>query len=80
MLTMGLGYLGYQAYTHFAGKGKENIRPTWAEKYGLPKPGESAVQFAKRLCDAEFGVGNYNTGPGSDYSKLRKWARDKFGI
>ncbi len=56
--------------------GKENIRPSWAEKYGLPYPGESGNEFADRLCKAEFGPNGCpdGTGPGSDYSKLKKWA------
>lgn len=34
---------------------------------------ESGSDFAKRLCDEHFGKGNYKTGPGSDYSKIKKW-------
>lgn len=56
--------------------GKENIRPSWAEKYGLPRPGESGKGYADRLCREEFGPGGCpdGTGPGSDHSKLKKWA------
>lgn len=63
----------------FAKGGDQNILPSWAEGE-RPRPGESARDFAKRLCDAHFGVGNYNTGPGSDFSKIKKWASRKFGI
>jgi hypothetical protein len=56
--------------------GKDNIRPSWAEKYGLPRPGESGKDFADRLCRAEFGPNGCpdGKGPGSDHSKLKKWA------
>jgi RHS repeat-associated protein len=56
--------------------GKENIRPTWAEKYGLPLPGESGKDFADRICEEEFGPGGCpdGTGPGSDHNKIKKWA------
>jgi len=62
----------YQIYQ----AGKENIRPSWAEKYGLPRPGESGNQFADRVCKAEYGPGGCpgGKGPGSDYNKLKKWA------
>ena len=59
--------------------GPRNILPSWAEGQ-RPNPGESASQFAKRLCDARYGPGNYPTGPGSEYNLILKWARYKFGI
>jgi RHS repeat-associated protein len=63
----------------FARWGTQNIVPSWAEGE-RPLPGESATDFAKRLCDARYGAGKYPTGPGSEFSKIKKWARDKFGI
>jgi RHS repeat-associated protein len=59
--------------------GPRNILPSWAEGQ-RPNPGESASQFAKRLCDARYGPGNYPAGPGSEYNLILKWARYKFGI
>ncbi len=41
---------------------------------------ESGRDFAKRLCDDKFGPGNYDTGPGSDFSKIRKWGDRHFRI
>jgi YD repeat-containing protein len=67
------------AYLYFAKGGKQNIVPSWAEGE-RPLPGESAKDFAKRLCDQRYGAGNYDTGPTSEYSKIKKWAGDKFGI
>lgn len=38
-----------------------------------PLSGESRKGFAKRLLDEQYGEGNWNgTGPGSEFSKLRK--------
>ena len=72
ILGAGLLYHGYELYM----AGKENIRPSWAEKYGLPRLGESGNQFADRVCKAEYGLGGCpgGTGPGGDYNKLKKWA------
>ncbi|MGH9352417.1 MAG: RHS repeat-associated core domain-containing protein, partial [Terriglobia bacterium] len=61
--------------------GKQNIVPSWAAG-ARPFPGESASEFANRLCKQQYppdgaGCGN---GPGSERNKIRKWAHDKFGI
>lgn len=61
--------------------GKQNIVPSWAEG-AQPLPGESASQFADRLCEQQYppnGAG-CGSGPGSERSKIQKWARDKWGI
>jgi len=61
--------------------GRQNIVPSWAEG-ARPLPGESASEFADRLCTQQYppnGAG-CGQGPGSERSKIRKWARDKFGI
>jgi hypothetical protein len=61
--------------------GRQNIVPSWAEG-ARPLAGESASQFADRLCKARYppdGAG-CGEGPTSERSKIRKWARDKFGI
>ena len=63
----------------FTKGGTQNVLPSWAEGQ-RPLPGESASGFAKRLCDQKYGPGNYPTGPGSEYNKILKWARYKFGI
>jgi hypothetical protein len=51
--------------------------PSWAEGE-RPFEGESGKDFAKRLCDKRFGPGNYNTGPTSDYNKLKKYGDRHF--
>ena len=38
-----------------------------------PYINESGKDFAKRLCDEAFGKGNYDTGPKSDYNRLKKY-------
>ena len=81
ILTAGVvGYEAYQVYKMAKG-GKQNIVPSWAEG-AQPLAGESASQFADRLCKQHYppdGSG-CGTGPGSERSKIQKWARDKFGI
>lgn len=57
---------------HMAKGGDQNIRPSWAEPYGLPKEGESGKDFAERIC-REAGR-DCGSGPGSDFEKLKKWA------
>jgi hypothetical protein len=64
---------------YFSKGGDQNILPSWAEGE-RPLPGESAKDFARRLSDAHHGAKPYPTGPGSEFSKIKKWARDKFGI
>ena len=66
----------HEAFRHLHFYGNENIRPSWAEKYGLPLAGESGTEFATRICKLEYppdGAG-CGKGPGSDYEKLKKWA------
>ena len=63
---------------YFAKKAKSSNKeratdiPSWA-KGEKPKSGESGKDYAKRLCDKKYGKGNYRTGPGSDYNKLKKY-------
>ena len=49
---------------------------SWLEKYKAPEdyvqPGESGKDYAKRMSDKESGEGQYDTGPGSDYNKIKK--------
>ena len=55
-----------------SGKEKSSDVPSWA-KGEKPKESESGNDFAKRLMDKKYGKGNYRTGPGSEYNKLRKY-------
>ncbi len=55
-----------------SGKEKGSDIPEWAK--GLKKqPGESGKDAAKRILDERYGSGNYRTGPGSEYNKLKKY-------
>jgi RHS repeat-associated protein len=54
-----------------SGKEKANDVPSWAEGE-KPLPGESGKEFAKRLLDKKYGKGNYPTGPGTEYNKIKK--------
>jgi RHS repeat-associated protein len=62
-----------------SGSGKERSSdiPSWA-KGQRPRPGESGRAFAKRLMDEKYGPGNYPTGPGSEFSKLKKYGDRAF--
>jgi hypothetical protein len=51
--------------------------PSWV-KGEVPWIDENGKQFAKRLCDARHGKGKYPTGPGSEYSKIKKWGDRAF--
>ena len=60
-------------------KKKASDIPSWVAHEGYsPLPGESGKEFAKRVLDNRYGAGNYPTGPGSEYNKLKKHIdRDK---
>ena len=51
-------------------RGKEKILPSWVND--RPRPGQSGKDFAKEQCDKKYPNG-YDTGPGSDYNKIKKW-------
>jgi hypothetical protein len=55
-----------------SGKDKASDVPSWS-RGERPYVGESGKDFAKRLLDERYGDGNYPTGPGSEYNKLKKW-------
>jgi hypothetical protein len=59
--------------------GKEGAKdvPQWA-KGQRPRIGEAGNAFAKRLLDEKYGPGNYPQGPGSEFSKIRKWGDRSF--
>jgi hypothetical protein len=58
---------------------KADNTPSWV-KGNKPNPGESGKDFAKRVLDERFGSGNYQTGPESDYNKIKKWGDKAFNI
>lgn len=47
--------------------------PSWA-RGNRPFIGENGKSFARRLLDSKYGPGNWkDTGPGSEFSKIKKW-------
>ena len=55
-----------------SGKERATDIPSWA-KGEKPRPEELGRDFAKRLCDAKYGTGNYPAGPGSECSQIKKY-------
>lgn len=51
--------------------------PSWA-KGQRPLTTENGRQFAERLLDDKYGKGNYPTGPGSEFNKIKKWGDRAF--
>lgn len=72
-----LGKTEYKKTISGSSKKKATDVPSWAKGHA-PFKGESGKDFAKRLCDEKFGVGNYPTGPKSDYNKIKKWGDRNF--
>lgn len=52
-------------------KERASDKPSWATDYAPRGPNESCKQYAARVAEAKYGP-NYPTGPGSDYSKIKK--------
>lgn len=59
--------------------GKDGAKdiPSWAERE-RPLLTENGREFAERLLDEKYGRGNYPTGPGSEFSKVKKWGDRAF--
>lgn len=45
---------------------------------GSVPPTENGRDFAKRLLDDKYGAENYPTGPGSEFSKIKRWGDRAF--
>ena len=60
-----------------SGKEAADDVPSWAQG-GRPLTTENGRDFAKRLLDDKYGPGNYPTGPGSEFNKIRKWGDRAF--
>ncbi len=54
------------------GKEKASDVPGWARHYPVD-PNSSADDNARRMLDDKYGKGNWPKGPGSEYSKIKKW-------
>ena len=58
---------------------KKDDAPGWAKAAGLrPLKGQSGKDYAKNVMDAKYGKVKHNTGPGSDFNKLKKYADTHF--
>ena len=68
----GGGGSGFKSPKSGSGKEKADDVPSWA-KGNRPYKNENGKQFAKRLCDEQFGSGNYPKGPKSDFNRIQKW-------
>ena len=53
------------------GKEKASDYPSWVKQYNRD-PDEGCKDFAKSVLDQKYGAGNWNSGPGSEYSKIVK--------
>ncbi len=62
-----------------ARRGKEAADdvPSWAHGK-RPLTTENGRDFAKRSLDDKYGAGNYPTGPGSEFNKIKKWGDRAF--
>jgi hypothetical protein len=56
-----------------SGKERSTDIPSWAAGQE-PRAGESGKSFADRLLQERYGAGGFPTGPGSEHSKLKKFA------
>lgn len=65
----------YKQPTSGAGKSKSTDVPSWARSDPTARPfkSETPNQAATRVFDARYGAGNYDKGPGTEYSKVQKW-------
>ena len=59
--------------------GKEGAKnaPSWA-KGQRPRIGESGNNFATRLMNEKYGIGNWKKGPGEEFNQIQKWADRSF--
>jgi hypothetical protein len=60
-----------------SGKDAASDVPSWAAGE-RPFVWEKGRDFAERLLDGKYGRGNYPTGPGSEFSKIKKWGDRAF--
>ncbi len=60
-----------------SGKESADDVPSWVDGE-QPLTTETGREFAKRLLDDKYGAENYPTGPGSEFSKIKKWGDRAF--
>ena len=63
-----------------SGKTGSTDIPSWVKNEGYrdPRLGESGEDYATRLLDHKYGEGNWRRGPGTEFSKIQKWADRHF--
>jgi hypothetical protein len=58
--------------------GKSEV-PSWVSNQGeTPFVGETPAQTATRIMDEQYGEGEWEKGPGTEYNKIVKWASRAF--
>lgn len=80
-----IGYIGYNVHLRSksgkpakkktskkSGKEKASDAPDWAKRQKY-NPNQSADKNAREVLDQKYGKGNYKTGPGSEFSEIKKW-------
>lgn len=60
-----------------SGKEAADDVPSWA-RGECPLTTDIGRDFARRLLDDRYGPGNYPTGRGSEFSKIKKWGDRAF--
>ena len=75
LLNKAAGDGGLKSPARGSGKDKADDVPSWAKgnETARPRVGETPSQSATRVLDGKYGSGNYQRGPGSEYSKIQKW-------
>ena len=70
-------YREWDVNAKIPGRGRDDERKatdiaSWAEGQ-RPYKTESGKDYAKPIMDEKYGAGNYDTGAGSEYNKLKKY-------
>ena len=86
-----IGYIGYNVHLRSksgkpakkktskkSGKEKASDAPDWAKRQKY-NPNQSADKNAREVLDQKYGKGNYKTGPGSEFSEIKKWLQRSKG-
>ncbi len=63
------------------GKDAATDAPSWVKNEGhkpCKNPNEDGKAFAKRLLDAKYGTGNWDTGAATEHNKIQKYGDRAF--
>ena len=52
--------------------------PSWAKHDPPRRSDKNAKEYAERILNEKYGAGNWKTGPGSEYSQIKKWAETHY--